>query len=384
MISAPLLGKIFHVGAIGADSFTKRENRNPHHFPGLPTSVLDFKTFPSTFESAFNDHLPFREFLVRIYSNLAVRLLNASPNKQLLIGKNGHFFLASHLDGDNDLIFSSIQIDPKDISRWIDYLKTKDKFLNDFNVPVLLLAIPTSPLFEFDNLPICIQHKIDKSFLETPPPQRIINAMPTHFSDRYLLFPYTRAVEANRKHPLFAEKDFHWRTSRYTKLVASCIAERFGIATYEEPGFDEFEKQVSVSDLSRFAGIEVYNRNDIAYKRGFWESLNIYDKSPDSVYENYPVFPSSFYTENPSRAGKLLFVGDSFAPALRFDLARHFGEVLSVDFNEAKNNINIKEWFDCVFNDIQPDYIVFSTHNVFFIYDEFIENFYSMKQRSLN
>jgi|GEM_PF-5368875 len=385
VISTPLLGKIFQVGITDANEFAKRENRHPNRFPKLPTSLINFRKFPTTFESAFNDHLPFREFLIRIYSELAVTLLKVSPSKQLLIGKKGHFFLASHsnkCNKHNDLIFSSIEIDKNTINYWKKYLIQKEPFLNDLAVPVLLLAIPTSPLFEFHNLPIFIRNQIDQSFLDEPPPQRIINDMPKNFVDKYLLFPYRRAFEANKKYSLFGEKNFHWQPSRYTKLVANCIAERFGIATYEEPGFDEFEKRITLSDLSRFAGIEVYNKDDLVYKPGFWESLQIQDKNPADVYENSPVFPSSFYTVNPLQAGKLLVVGDSFTPALRFDLARHFGEVLSVNFNLARNNINIKEWFDFVFHDFHPSYIIFSQSNNFFVNNEFIDNFYLMKKRS--
>ena len=257
-----------------------------------------------------------------------------------------------------------------------------EPFLKDLGVPVLLLAISTSPLFEFHNLPLFIQRQIDRSFLNAPPPQRIIERVPRSFADRYLLFPYDRAVEANKGFPLFGEKDFHWQTSRYTKLVASCIAERFGVAPYEEPGFDEFEERTSLSDLSRFAGIEVYNRKVLAYRSGFWESLGIRDRNPADVYPGYPVCQYSFYTVNPSKGGKILLVGNSFTPALRFDLARHFGEVLSIDFNQARTDARIQEWFDAVFLDYRPDYVVLCCHNTFFVYPEFVSHYYLAKQRA--
>lgn len=380
LISAPFFGNISRIGATHVDDFKRRENRYPYKYPKIPTSVSEFKKFPSAFENAFNDRLPFRKFLIKFFCELSVRLLKVSPHKQLLIGKNGHCFLSSHGNGDNDLIFSTLEIDSQRIAQESNYLRKKESILQDLKVPTLLLAIPTSPLFEFYNLPLFIQKQIDLSFLETPPAQRIINNMPKEFTKKYLLFPYEKALEANKDYPLFPEKNFHWQPSRYTKLVASCIADRFGIAPYEKPGFDEFRKQQTVSDLCRFAGIKLVNRNDLVYKKNTWKSLNICDRSPGGVYKNYPAVPGSYYTVNPLQKGKILLVGDSFTPALRFDLARYFGEVLSINFNQARKSPNIQEWFHCVFEKIQPNYIVFSAHNEFKIYQEFIDNFYLVER----
>jgi hypothetical protein len=203
--------------------------------------------------------------------------------------------------------------------------------------------------------------------------------MPKDFSNKYLLFPYKKALEANSVYPLFPEKNFHWLPSRYTKLVANCIADRFGIAPYEEPGLDEYRKEQTVSDLSRFAGTKLVNKNVLVYKNKIWQSLHIQDKNPSDIYKNYPNFPYMAYTVNPSQKGKLLLVGDSFIHSLRFDLARYFGEVHAININRACKNPKIRDWFQCLFKDVQPDYIVFCNHSEFLIYEEFINNFYLVK-----
>ncbi len=343
-------------------------------------SIGALEKFPTDFENAFNDHLPFRDFFIKIYGSISVNLLHVSPHRQLVIGKNGHCFLGSHGRGDNDLIFSSIEINPKQIQRMATALRGKEAFLNDLEIPALLVAIPTSPLFDFKNLPSCLQKKIDPSFLKMPPAQHIINHISKDFSQKYLLFPYERALVANDEYPLFPEKNFHWTSSRFTKLAAGCIAERFKIASYEKPGMDEFVVKKTKSDLSGFAGTSIFNRDDLVYKEDIWKKLNIYEKEPQERYRDFPNMPLFQYTVNRKKEGKILLVGDSFTPPLRFDMARYFGEVFTIDFYAVRKHPVMLEWFKSMFNDVRPDYIVFVSHNNFRIVDEFIENFYLMKK----
>jgi len=377
LIFFPLIGKITNRGASNIDVFRLREKRNPSQYPPLPVTVENISSFPSVYEEAFNDNLPFRELFIKFNSDILLKIFNSSPHKQLLIGKNNHCFLASHANGTNDLIFSSIEITEQRILEISQYLKDKKSFLEDLNVPVIMLSIPTSPLLDFSNIPYGIQKEIDLSFLKKPPMQRVIDNMPQEYSQKYLLFPYERILKANDEYPLFPSKNFHWSISRYTKLTASCIAEKFGIEPYEKPRLDEFEIQKTVSDLSNFAGTKIYNKNDLVYKEGVWEKLNISDMNIADVYNRCPEYPCK-YTVNPDKVGKLLLVGDSYTPFLRFDLARHFGEIVSVNFNMSRHNPNTELWMKCLFEDIKPDYIVFIAHNVFLVYPEFIETYYSI------
>ncbi len=380
LISLPLIGLIFNIGNLNLEEFRGKEKRDPSKYPKLPMSIEALKKFPSDFETAFNDQLPFRDYFIKIYSRLSINLLRVSPHSQLVIGKNGHCFLGSHGNGDNDLIFSSIEINPKRVQRVTATLREKEAFLEDLGIPALLVAIPTSPLFEFQNLPSYLQKKIDPSFLKMPPAQHIINHISKDFSQKYLLYPYERALAANDEYPLFPKKNFHWTTSRFTKLTASCIAERFKIAPYEKPGMDEFVIKDTKSDLSGLAGISIYNRDDIVYKEGTWEKLNIHEGKIKERYRNFSNLHWIGYTVNTSKRGKILLVGDSFTPALRFDMARYFGEVFSINFNLIRKHPDLPEWFKCMFDDVRPDYIVFICHNNFRIFDEFIENFYLVKK----
>lgn len=387
MITLPIVGAISGLGVTDAEIFRKRERRVPSRFPPPPKSTPDFENFPEAFESAFNDQLPFRDLLVKSYANLTLHGLKVPPNEKLLVGKNGHYFLATHTPRNRakknySLITRSIAITPKEAAKAAAHLQNLEPFLQDLDVPVILLAIPTSPLFEFHNLPFFLQKQIDPGFLETPAAQRVINLVSQEYSDRYLLFPYEKAKQANAVHPLFPIRNFHWKTSRYTKLTASAVAEKFGISPYEEPGLDEFVTQDTISDLSNLAGIQLTNKDDLVYKHGFWRSLNIRDLELSSRYQSCPIYDESYYTVNPQKTGRLLMVGDSFARALRLDLARHFGEVVSVSFSKTRDSPNTQEWINCVFNEYKPNYIVFMHHNKFFVSRRFIKSFYRATSRT--
>lgn len=381
LIYAPLVGQLMGVGKTRIHDFTKREKRMPYAYPKRPATVLEIMRFPESFENAFNDHLSFRRLLIKIYGKLSIKVLGVSPHKQLLLGQNGRCYLASHGDGDNDLVFDALTMEVQQQKALADDLLQKEAFLQDLNVPTLILAIPTSPLLEFRYLPRFVQKQIPPPFLKIPPPQRIINRLPEAFSEKHLLFPYQEAREANRAYPLIPEKNFHWRASRYTKLVASCVAERFGIAPFEKPGFAEFERHKTVSDLSHFAGIRLINRNDVLYKNNIWKQLGIREiLNPSAVYRSFPEgITFCDYTVNQTRKGKMLLVGNSFVPMLRADLARYFGEVLSINFVNARKDPKIREWFQFVFTEFKPDYIVFCSHNKFHVYEQFIENYYAVQ-----
>ena len=383
----PIFGFISGIGETDIDSFVKREKRLQASYPPLPKKVAELEAFPSSFESAFNDHLPFRDLLIESYGNLTFRVLRVSPSGKLLLGKKGRCFLATHaskahLDSKNSLIFKSIMLDKRGIDREERRLRKIEIFLNKLEVPVVLVALPTSPLFEFHNLPGYVQRQVDRSFLEVPASQRVVNRMPKRFTEKYLIFPYQRAIEANKAYPLFPEKNFHWKTSRFTKLVASSIVERFGISPYEKPGFDDFEKKDTLSDLSSFAGIRLINRDDLAYKAGFWRSHGIQDVDLPSTYKTCPSVSGSRLTTNPSKEEKLLLVGDSFRRSLVLDLARHFGEVVSVSFSGIERDPNAEDWLSCVFNDIRPDRIVFLHHNKFYVGNKFVEKYENVIENS--
>ena len=71
------------------------EKRQLAKMPGLPEGIEATIAFPRQFEAYFNDHFKLREILIRSHNRLKIKLLKKSPQRDVLLGRNGWFFFAA-------------------------------------------------------------------------------------------------------------------------------------------------------------------------------------------------------------------------------------------------------------------------------------------------
>ena len=376
MIWIPLVMSLLGIGRQSESSFMYFEWRNPHHYPPTPQTVAELSAYPGAFEKAFNDHFPLRESSIQLYGKLCIQGLDTSPRSQLLLGQNGHCYLASHYDDRScSAALAPIQINEEALSHEVAQVEAYGEFLQSLPIPSVMISIPTSHVLDFDNLPEFIQRQADPEALEAPQNLRVMKSVSNPVREQYMLLPYERIRQANAQYPLYAEKNFHWHTGRYTWLMASSIAEHFGIAKYEEPKSEEFQYESTNSDLNQFASYKMISRNVEVYRPETWQKLGIVDQMASDIYPNLPPLNHTRYTVNPKREQCILVVGESFTPMLNSDLARYFGEVISVNYNVARQDPEIRNWLKVVMRDVRPDYVVFLHHQIFHISDAFIADY---------
>lgn len=376
MIWLPLVLSILGTGRQSEISFLNTEQRSPQNYPSTPRTITELSSYPNAFEKAFNDRFPLREQSIQLYGKLCILGLHTTPNSQLLLGKNGHCFFGSHFDDRKyAAALAPIQIHEEKIPQEVAQVETYGEFLKSLPVPSVMISIPTSHVLDFENLPEFIQRQADPEAIEAPQSLRVMQSVSKPVRERFMLCPYARIRQANAQYPLYAEKNFHWHTGRYTRLMASCIAEHFGIEQYEEPKSEEFQYESTTSDLNQFASYEMISHNTEVYRPEVWNQLGIVDQTASDVYPKLPPLNHTRYTVNPKREHCILVVGESFTPMLNPDLARYFGEVISVNYNVARQNPEVRKWLEVVMGDVRPDYVVFLHHQIFYIFDDFMTDY---------
>ena len=94
-IATPFLWN--HVAAPYLDR-ENNENRTLAQWPAFSFSSLS--QYPGLVQAYFDDHLPFKNELVRFYNRLEIGLFHTSTSKRVAIGKDGWLFLKDVTDGD--------------------------------------------------------------------------------------------------------------------------------------------------------------------------------------------------------------------------------------------------------------------------------------------
>ena len=72
------------------------ENRSSASKPTLTTE--NYELFPKAYDTYYNDNIPFRNQLIRLNSSIDYFLFNQSPNKNVVIGKDGWLFYCDNKD----------------------------------------------------------------------------------------------------------------------------------------------------------------------------------------------------------------------------------------------------------------------------------------------
>ncbi len=87
-IYAPPIKTLVNSGATISGS----EKRTLAPLPARPRSLRALESFPGRFNAFFNDHLGFRDRLIKTYNYIKVFWLHTSPVKKVLLGKDGWLY----------------------------------------------------------------------------------------------------------------------------------------------------------------------------------------------------------------------------------------------------------------------------------------------------
>jgi len=132
----PLLGAI----ALPESSVSATENRFLAPLPELAWSWERLRGYPGELEAYYDDHMGFRNSLIRSNARLWVTVLGSSPSDQLIVGKNGWFFFnhPTALEQYRGLA----RFTPEELRRWKEALEERRDWLAERGIGYVLILAP--------------------------------------------------------------------------------------------------------------------------------------------------------------------------------------------------------------------------------------------------
>jgi len=106
IITLPLL----EYGLNVSNEYENTENRNKATLPKFTISNID--SFPNRFDEYFSDNHNFRGDLLMLNSLFKINVLNISPVKDIVEGKNGWYYRTKYIEPYiNERLFNNIELD---------------------------------------------------------------------------------------------------------------------------------------------------------------------------------------------------------------------------------------------------------------------------------
>lgn len=329
---------------------TESENRMLAVFPELNINQLD--KFPREFDTYLDDNFTFRVPFLNFYHELKFQM-KVSPNKKdVLIGKNGHFFIAQK---DHEIFSGKFNYTEEKIDSMINVWEIRKKYLKEKNILFYWLIAPNKHHVYPEYLPPGYSEKNRNRILSLQ--DRFNKQFPSK-----LIYPLDAIVKHKDKRSAYFKQDNHWSNIgafiAYEEVMKSLKNDfpEIKMLKYESVHW----KQVSKNDgnLLNFLGKEG-ELSEISYVSDFPNSTAVeVQRFSLKTPEGFPYpwdYEIRYKNENALNKKKVLVIRDSFGGFIMPFFNETFSEILYI-FDGWKYGLN-KEIIEL----FQPDIIVFLT-----------------------
>lgn len=367
----PLYLKFDSTGALS------RENRYLATLPELPSTLDGMKVFAKEFEVWLKDRMGYRDAMIAIHKSFLYHGFNQLDNEQVTLGQNGSMFFINNGQPASHRylrIIQAYQIE-KDYQEAVEHqlqiIREDAEFIRSSQKHILLLAIPTSPVFNYENLPYFLKKFIPENFRKKLPIEAALEkfkiAMPELAS--HFLYPLETGHKVALSHGVFPQKNFHWSISPFSEAVAEIIAKKFNLAPLAKSL--KFHECVTTSDISHIVGRAMPNKGDLCPDETAWENIKkMRWDSPDFPWKDLSRMPLTLAI-NPHREKGCLIVGDSFGWTLLDVLSLYFGETMYLEYYAFEriyhNDVNaMQKALNLLAAYYNYDYLIIISHNYYF------------------
>lgn len=353
------------------------ENRALASFPPLPHSLSQAPDFTNGVEAWLNDRIGFRKKMLTLYRCIELYGFGVSPSDIVALGRRDTAFLlrAAHSKVKNEEILEALGEDGARKSlqaTQLDILRGNAASLAKSPRRVVVLAVPTAPLFRFDDLPQHIRMEVAPKTPDNHPVGLALAAFATEdeCAARNFLFPFHEGEEIAKRYAPYPEKNFHWSWSPFTMMVSELVTERLGHPVSRRWTQDDFQPCTTSSDLAHLVGAPFKNKNDVCPSRTFHDGVRL---TTLPIAEALPgpdvtkTVSGTYYRNESLTSGRLLVVGDSFNYSLGLPLVRNFREVVVLDYYGVMRETHDRPVaiFRHIMEAYRPESVVIVRHNLF-------------------
>jgi acetyltransferase AlgX (SGNH hydrolase-like protein) len=339
----PILQNLFHFGP----PVKLGEQRNLTEYPVFQWDLTAVSSYPSRFETAFNDHFGFRELLVRSQALAKYYWLHISPSPKVLVGRDEWLYLTASLPeyrGVSDLAYVKIRA-------WLQEFESKQAFLSARGIRYLIVVPPNKEGVYPEFLPESVSRVRNKIWLD-----QLLESLPAgHTLD--ILDLRGPLIASKKLGRLYHRTDSHWNemgAARAVNTIIARLADWFPELQGREIKGTTESAWGRGGDLARLMGIQDYLREEYIIvphsDRGLRPGAMRYDLPATAVQEQPVVLES---TEPPNRLSVML-VGDSFKEAINQFLPAYFQRSLKLS-PSVSNHAVFQEFLPSLIEAEKPD-----------------------------
>jgi len=185
------------------------ENMEKRTFAEKPVfSIKEVEAYPKAYEAYYNDHLPFRDWLIKIYNSMMVHVFRTSSSEDVILGKDGWLFYRSKTDGtalqcyDGSLLFTDEELEH--IAANLSGVQEK---LAEQGTEFVVLIAPSKARIYSEYMPDYLGEPAQLCMVN-----QVMDYLQSH-TDVRVVYPYEEMMackKANPQQAMYYQLDTHW------------------------------------------------------------------------------------------------------------------------------------------------------------------------------
>ncbi|WP_163335900.1 hypothetical protein [Desulfopila sp. IMCC35008] len=179
------------------------EKRKLAQFPTVGKSLDSIEQFPDEFETYFNDHFGLRDFYISIYNSTFTKLFRTSPNKNVILGREGWLYMAA--SGVLSDFLGQRITNESTIIDYVEELVDRQQWFNDRGVRYLFVPVPNKIQVYPEYLPAIYAGLAGETVYE-----KLFNRLGSRVDAAESLSLLPLFLEAKEQQQLYYKTDTHW------------------------------------------------------------------------------------------------------------------------------------------------------------------------------
>lgn len=279
------------------------------------------EAYPGAYEAYYNDHLPFRSEWIRLHNQLEYRLLQSSPNQEVILGKDGWLFYDNVLDDNSIETYKGMNLfTQEELEQIKENLLTEREMLAQSGTKEFILFIAP-------NKERIYEEKLPDYYGEPAKEYRtkqLIGYLREH-TDIRIVYPYEELKTAKLSRQVYYRLDTHW--NEVGGYVGSCaLLRELGVEMTPLEALAVTKTEPTICDLADMMSMRDYLNTDADYR------LDGYDIYGMQIEKHEVLGEYTYRCEN-GDGRKFFMLRDSFADAMDDYVASRFAKSCMVHYS---------------------------------------------------
>lgn len=326
MITVPQI--VWWVIGGGSENVSTTENRKLSPKPELKLETIT--NYPKAFDSYYNDYLPFRSKLIKVWASINYDLFGSTIDSRVVIGKDEWLFFRDDISIQQAQGLS--EYTDKEKNEILQNLKFNQDKLKEKGIEYYSLVIPNKENVYKEYLPDTIPIKDDISRTE-----KLIDYIREN-SDINIVYPKEELLAAKEMYQVYKKCDTHWND-------IGALVGTIALQKEIESDFSYDINNIEIQNLGRIGG-DLVNFASLSGKLDE-ENIRVNNFYPEISYERKET---ERFISNSENNRKVLFIGDSFREAMKAYFSKLYGEVIYIHRDNYKEEL---------LDEIEPDIVIY-------------------------